>query len=239
MGRPVRYNLITGSRKGEIVTLLERERNAVVEYGRRLVERGLTRDTGGNVSVLSRERRLFAVSPSGMDYFETRPEDVVVLDMEGNVADGARRPSSEVEMHRLLYLEREDVGAVVHTHSVYATAVSCTREAQAGGLPPVHCAAALAGGDVRCTAYYPFGTRELAEAACEGMRGRFAVLLGNHGVLAAGSDVGHAFALAEQLEFACEVLVHAASVGTPALLSSSDLLAARERFRDYGQGRRE
>ena len=61
MGRPVRYNLITGSRKGEIVTLLERERNAVVEYGRRLVERGLTRGTGGNVSVLSRERGLFAV----------------------------------------------------------------------------------------------------------------------------------------------------------------------------------
>ena len=210
-----------------------------MEYGRRLVERGLTRGTGGNVSVLSRESGLFAISPSGMDYFETRPEDVVVLDMEGNVADGARKPSSEVEMHRLLYLGREDVGAVVHTHSVYAAAVSCTREAQAEGLPPAHCAVALAGGDVRCTAYHPFGTRELAEAACEGMRGRFAVLLGNHGLLAAGPDVGHAFALAEQLEFVCEVWVHAATVGTPALLSPADLLTAQGRFRDYGQGRRE
>ena len=210
-----------------------------MEYGCRLVERGLTRGTGGNVSVLSRESGLFAISPSGMDYFETRPEDVVVLDMAGGVADGARKPSSEVEMHRLLYLGREDVGAVVHTHSVYATAVSCTREAQAEGLPPAHCAVALAGGDVRCTAYYPFGTRELAEAACEGMRGRFAVLLGNHGLLAAGPDVGHAFALAEQLEFVCEVWVHAASVGTPALLSPADLLAAQGRFHDYGQGRRE
>ena len=210
-----------------------------MEYGRRLVERGLTRGTGGNVSVLSRESGLFAISPSGMDYFETRPEDVVVLDMEGNVADGARKPSSEVEMHRLLYLGREDVGAVVHTHSVYAAAVSCTREAQAEGLPPAHCAVALAGGDVRCTAYHPFGTRELAEAACEGMRGRFAVLLGNHGLLAAGPDVGHAFALAEQLEFVCEVWVHAAAVGTPALLSPADLLAAQGRFHDYGQGRRE
>ena len=210
-----------------------------MEYGCRLVERGLTRGTGGNVSVLSRESGLFAISPSGMDYFETRPEDVVVLDMEGNVADGARKPSSEVEMHRLLYLGREDVGAVVHTHSVYAAAVSCTREAQAEGLPPAHCAVALAGGDVRCTAYHPFGTRELAEAACEGMRGRFAVLLGNHGLLAAGPDVGHAFALAEQLEFVCEVWVHAATVGTPALLSPADLLTAQGRFRDYGQGRRE
>ena len=210
-----------------------------MEYGCRLVERGLTRGTGGNVSVLSRESGLFAISPSGMDYFETRPEDVVVLDMEGNVADGARKPSSEVEMHRLLYLGREDVGAVVHTHSVYAAAVSCTREAQAEGLPPAHCAVALAGGDVRCTAYHPFGTRELAEAACEGMRGRFAVLLGNHGLLAAGPDVGHAFALAEQLEFVCEVWVHAAAVGTPALLSPADLLTAQGRFRDYGQGRRE
>ena len=210
-----------------------------MEYGCRLVERGLTRGTGGNVSVLSRESGLFAISPSGMDYFETRPEDVVVLDMAGGVADGARKPSSEVEMHRLLYLGREDVGAVVHTHSVYATAVSCTREAQAEGLPPAHCAVALAGGDVRCTAYYPFGTRELAEAACEGMRGRFAVLLGNHGLLAAGPDVGHAFALAEQLEFVCEVWVHAASVGTPALLSPADLRAAQGRFHDYGQGRRE
>ena len=73
-----------------------------------------------------------AISPSGMDYFRTEPEDVVVLDLEGRVVEGRRVPSSEVDMHRVLYAGREDVGAVVHTHSTCATTLACLHE----GLPP-------------------------------------------------------------------------------------------------------
>ena len=215
--------------------LLGDERAAVAEYGRKLIERGLTRGTGGNVSIFNRKKQLFAVSPSGMDYFEIRPEDVVVMSVDGKITDGARRPSSEADMHRLIYMERDDVNAVVHTHSVFASALSCTVEGQRNGLPPVHCLAALAGGDVRCVPYRPFGTMELALAARDGIRGRRAVLLGNHGLLTVGNGMEQAFAVAEEIEFVCELYARAVAMGTPALLSAADMEDAIERFKGYGQ----
>ncbi len=216
--------------------LLLEERRAVVDYGQRLLTHGLTRGTGGNVSVLNRERGLLAISPSGMDYFETSPEDVVVLDLEGRVIEGERRPSSEADMHRMVYNGRPDIAAVVHTHSPFATALACTKEAQKNGLPPIHYLTALAGPSVRCIPYYPFGTEVLGQAARDGMEGRFAVLLGSHGLLAAGPDIHYAFNVAEELEFVCEIYCHARTVGTPALLSEEDIRVAMERFRVYGQG---
>lgn len=216
--------------------LLLEERRAVVDYGQRLLTHGLTRGTGGNVSVLNRERGLLAISPSGMDYFEISPEDVTVLDLEGRIIDGKRRPSSEADMHRMVYNGRPDIAAVVHTHSPFATALACTKEAQKNGLPPIHYLTALAGSSVRCIPYYPFGTELLGQAARDGMEGRFAVLLGNHGLLAAGPDIRYAFNVAEELEFVCEIYYHARTVGTPALLSEEDMRVAMERFRVYGQG---
>ena len=90
--------------------LLQTERESVVEYGRKLVTHHLTRGTGGNVSVCDREKKLMAISPSGMDYFQTEPKDVVVLDFEGRIVERRRVPSSEVDMHRILYAERTDIG---------------------------------------------------------------------------------------------------------------------------------
>lgn len=211
--------------------LLREERETVVEMGKKLVTLRLTRGTGGNVSVLSREKGLFAVSPSGMDYFETRPEDVVVLDLEGRVVDGKRRPSSESGMHRLLYRERPDVAAVVHTHSTFATALACTGQ----DLPPVHYLIGFAGPDVRCIPYETFGTEALARAACRGMEGRCAVLLGNHGLLAAGPTPDYALSTAEEIEFVCEVYCRAKAFGTPVLLGRSEMETVMEKFRTYGQ----
>ena len=102
--------------------LLKEQRELVVEYGKKLVEAGLTVGTFGNLSIYEREQKLVAISPSGMDYFCTTPEDVVVLTVQGEHVDGARKPSSEVDLHCLLYQNRPDVNAVVHTHSTYAPA---------------------------------------------------------------------------------------------------------------------
>ncbi|MCR4818401.1 MAG: L-fuculose-phosphate aldolase [Fretibacterium sp.] len=215
--------------------LLLNERRSVVDYGQRLLTHGLTRGTGGNISILNREQGLLAISPSGMDYFEINPEDVVVLDLEGRIIEGKRRPSSEADMHRMVYNGRPDIAAVVHTHSPFATALACTREAQKNGLPPIHYLTALAGPSVRCIPYYPFGTEVLGQAARVGMEGRFAVLMGNHGLLAAGPDIRYAFNVAEELEFVCELYCHARTAGTPTLLSEEDMRVAMERFRVYGQ----
>ena len=211
--------------------LLQKERESVVEYCRRLATHHLTKGTGGNISVCDREKKLMAISPSGMDYFQTEPEDVVVLDFEGRIVEGRRVPSSEVDMHRILYAERTDIGAVVHTHSTYATTLSCLHE----GLLPVHYLIGFAGHDVRCTEYAPFGSPELARLAFEGMRDRYAVLLGNHGLLAAGPDIRYAFNTAEEIEFVCELYCRARIIGDPVLLSKADMDIVLEKFKTYGQ----
>jgi L-fuculose-phosphate aldolase len=212
--------------------LLREERELVVEHCRMMSTRGLTRGTGGNISALNRERMLFAISPSGMDYFLMQAEDVVVLDLEGKITDGVRKPSSELDMHRLLYADREDINAVVHTHSTYATTLACLH----WSLPAVHYLIGFSGGDeVRCTPYAPFGSSELARIARDAMKGRFAVLLGNHGLLAAGPDMRYAFNAAEETEFVCELYYRAKTVGDPVLLGPDDMKTVLGKFKTYGQ----
>lgn len=211
--------------------LLREEREKVVEYCRMLTTHKLTKGTGGNISACNREKGLMAISPSGMDYFKTEPEDVVVLDLEGRVVEGRRIPSSEADMHRLLYIDRSDVNAVVHTHSTYATTLACMR----WNLPAVHYLVGFAGLDVRCTPYATFGTPELARLAREGMKGRFAVLLGNHGLLAAGPNMHYAFNVAEEIEFVCELYWRSKAVGEPVLLDAGDMETVLEKFKTYGQ----
>ncbi len=99
---------------------LAQERELIVKYCKMLVTHGLTRGTGGNISILDRKTGLFAISPSGMDYFETQPEDVPVINLADNkIADGIRKPSSEIDMHRLIYLDRDDICAVVHLSLIH------------------------------------------------------------------------------------------------------------------------
>ncbi len=213
--------------------LLQKEREDVVRYGKMLITHGLTKGTGGNISILNREAGLFAISPSGIDYFETEPEDVVVMDLEGRVVDGKRKPSSEHELHRIFYVKREDIDAVVHTHSVYSTVLAVLREE----LPASSYLVAFAGGpNVRCGDYASFGTRELAEATCRAMEGRNAALMANHGLVAGGKDILNAFNIAEQIEGCAEVYVKARMIGKPVLLDDEEMDRMVDAFRySYGQ----
>jgi L-fuculose-phosphate aldolase len=211
--------------------LLEKEREQVVEYGKKLITSGLTKGTGGNISVYNREAGLYAISPSGIDYFSTDPEDVVVMNLAGEVVEGTRKPSSEWDLHRIFYQNREELNAIVHTHSVYCTVLATNRE----GLPASSYLVAFAGKDVRCAKYASFGTPELAREAYEAMEGRNAVLLANHGLVAGGSDLLHAFQTAEQIEFCAEVYVKARSIGKPVILPEDEMERMIERFCDYGQ----
>lgn len=213
--------------------LLQKEREQVVEYCRKLITQGLTKGTGGNISICNREAGLFAISPSGIDYFETEPEDVVVMDLQGHVVDGKRKPSSEHELHRIFYENREDINAVVHTHSVYCTVLAVLREE----LPASSYLVAFAGGpNVRCGEYASFGTRELAEITFTAMEGRNAALMANHGLLAGARDILNAFNIAEQIEGCAEVYVKARMIGKPVILEDEEMAAMVDRFRhSYGQ----
>ncbi len=209
--------------------LLEQERTQVVRYSRMLIERGLTRGTGGNISI--RLGELVAITPSGVEYMDMTAEDVVVTDLNGTIVEGALKPSSELGMHLASYRRRTEVKAVVHTHSTYAATLACMHRP----LPPIHYLLGYAGGTVPCIPYYPFGSEALARAAAEGLDGRNAVLLGNHGLLAVGADIAYAFSVAEETEFVAELYYRTELLGGGQLLSEPQMQEALERFAVYGQ----
>lgn len=212
--------------------ILENERELVVEYGKKLITSGLTKGTGGNISIYNKEQGLMAISPSGMDYFETTPQDVVVLNLNGEKVDGQRKPSSEYDMHRIFYQKRTDIEAVVHTHSVYSTVLSTLRI----DLPASNYLIALAGGNnVRCAKYATFGTYELAESAYEAMENRRAVLLANHGLLTGASSIHAAFFIAEEIEHCAQIHTITMSVGKPVVLDDEEMKRMVDRFGTYGQ----
>jgi len=207
---------------------LRAEREAVVAYARRTETDGLTVGTSGNVSV--RAGDLVAVTPSGVPYDALSAEDVCVVDLEGRLVEGRLRPSSEVPMHTAVY-RATDAGAVVHTHPLHATALSTLVDE----LPAIHYLVALLGGPVRVAPYAPYGTDELARLGVEGLTGRSAVLLANHGATTYGDDPEQAHTRSVYLEWLCRLYVQARALGEPRLLSDEEVERARTAFGTYGQ----
>lgn len=210
--------------------LLEDERKDVVKYCKMMIESELTKGTGGNISIYNREKDLVAISPSGIEYSTMTADDVVVVDLKGDIVDGRYKPSSELNMHLIFYNNRDDINALVHTHSVYAKTLSSLRIT----LPAVSYLIAYAGHDVRCAKYASFGTKELAENAYKGMLDRNAVLLANHGMLAGSKNIKNAFNIAEEIEFCAEVYYRAKTIGTPIILDEKEMSLMIEKFKTYG-----
>ena len=212
--------------------LMQEERELVVEYGRKMSADRLSTGTSGNISVYNAEKGLMAISPSGMDYFSTTPEDVVITDLEANIVDGVRKPSSEWALHTAFYRHKPHARAVVHTHSMYCTTFAVLGQP----LRAVHYAIGDTGAaTVPCAPYRLFGTAELAEAAIEACGGSDAVLLSNHGLVACGRDLKGAYGLACNLEYVAELQYRTMCIGTPNILTDEQMAEVMERFRSYGQ----
>ena len=205
-------------------------RTMVIAACRELTRRGLTHGTSGNVSVRCDGRRFF-VSPSGMDYESLQVDDVPLMDLDGHWI-GRRRPSSEWRFHRDIFESRQDVGAIVHTHSPRATALACTGR----GIPAFHYMVAVAGGrDIRCAPYHTFGTQELSAAALVALQDRKACLLANHGVIATGADLTSALSLAGEVENLALQYSVALALGEVHILDDAAMCRVVEKFRTYGQ----
>lgn len=214
--------------------LYEETRRAVCETARRMMRDGLVKLTSGNISSRIPGTDYIAITPSGMGYETMVPEDVVVVDLQGRVIDGARRPSTETPMHRLTYVRRPDVGAVVHTHSIYASAFACL-----GVEMPVISTelAMVVGGTIQCAPYAKSGTEEMAEAAVTALGTEdLAVFLQNHGVLAVGRNLREAYNTAVALEEAAMIYYLARQMGTPMVIPAEERdRMFREFRRSYGQ----
>lgn len=211
---------------------MKEERELIVEYGKKMSAARLSTGTSGNISIYDPGTGLMAISPSGIDYFSTRPEDIVLMDLEAHVADGGKKPSSEWELHAAFYRHKPHVRSVVHTHSVFCTTFAVLGQP----IRAVHYVIGDAGtAEVPCAPYHTFGTPELAEAALEACGDGDAVLLGNHGLVVCGRDLKSAYGLACNMEYIAELQYRALCVGTPHVLSAGQMAEAMERFKTYGQ----
>jgi L-fuculose-phosphate aldolase len=210
--------------------MFERERSDVAEACRRLAAEGLVIGTAGNVSVRAGAGEV-AISPTGAVLGELDPEQVTVVDMEGEVVAGDLEPTSELDLHLGVY-RRYDAGAVVHTHAPMATALSCVLDE----LPCVHYQMLLLGGPVPVAPYATFGTPELANAVLDALEGRSAALMANHGAITQGADVNAAVELSLLLEWACTVYWRAAAIGSPRVLGEDQRQAVVNAALERGYG---
>ncbi|HET7097215.1 MAG TPA: class II aldolase/adducin family protein [Casimicrobiaceae bacterium] len=211
-------------------------RAAVIATAREMNALGINRGNSGNVSARWRKGKFdgYLITPSGMPYASITPADIVAMpiDGQGDGAHGRRPPSSEWRFHRDIYRARADAAAIVHAHSPFATSLACLRR----GIPAFHYMIAKAGGsDIRCAPYATFGTQALSDHAVAALEGRRACLLANHGMIAIGTSLAAALALAVEVETLAEMYWRALQLGEPVLLSASEMENVVAKFRTYGQ----
>lgn len=210
---------------------LQEEREAIVAYCQKMITSRLTTGTGGNISICNRARGEVAMTPTGIDYFEMKAADVVIMSLSGEIIEGNVKPSSEAEMHLALYKRRDDISAVVHTHSVFATTIACLR----WELPPVHYLIGFSGKKVPLAPYATYGTPELAQNVAKAIGNYNAVLLANHGLVAVGETLSRAFSTAEEIELVSEIYYRTKSIGEPVILSEEEMENVLRKFGSYGK----
>ncbi len=211
-------------------------REQAVAAVRRLDALGMNRGSTGNLShrFAHAGQSGMLITPTGMGADDLQPADLVWLG-EGGAVHGAWQPSSEWHFHRAVYRARPDLNAIVHTHSVHASALACLRR----GLPAFHYMVAVAGGDsVPLTPYFTFGSEALSDAVADAMRDRDACLMSNHGLVAAGATLARAMKVAQEIESLCEVYLKALAVGEPALLDAAEMAEVLDKFGSYGRSAR-
>jgi len=204
-------------------------RKAVIGAARAINDSGLNPGKAGNIS--ARVKGGFLVTPTGIPYPKLRPAHVIRMNMDGRFG-GRIKPSSEWRMHRDIYAQRQEAGAIVHVHSPYATALACARRE----IPAFHYMVAVAGGDsIRCAPYATFGTQALSDNVLAALSARRACLLANHGLVAFGPDLNSAFALVAEVEFLAKQYCLSLHIGGPTLLTDGEMQTVMEKFRHYGR----
>jgi L-fuculose-phosphate aldolase len=204
-----------------------RLRRTLIATARKMNALGINQGSSGNLS--ARIGGGLLITPSGMAYEALKPTDIVEMAGDGRwtcVRPG-RTPSSEWRFHRDILAARPEFGAVLHCHSLGATALSCLRRE----IPAFHYMVAVAGGaSIRCAPYATFGSEALSRHALKALEGRKACLLANHGMIAAGADLAAALALAVEVETLAAQYCQALQLGTPKILSKAEMMRVLAKF---------
>jgi L-fuculose-phosphate aldolase len=192
-----------------------------------LMLHGMNKGSSGNASC--RVDGGFLITPSALSPLAMKPEDIVFLNLNGEIIEG-KKPSSEWRFHKDIYLSRPEVGGIVHTHSMYSTTLACMHK----DIPPFHYMIAMAGGDsIRCAPYALFGSQELSNYALEALQDRWACLLANHGLIALGTDLRKAYDMSIEVENLSEQYWRLLQTNDMHILSNSQMQEVLERFKTY------
>ena len=208
--------------------MFEKEKSEIIKTAKKLIDCGLIKLTTGNLSV--RVGDSIVISPSGMDKSELDIEDIPVIDMDGNLIEGIRRPSKEKDGNIYIYKKMPDVKAIIHTHQVYASAVGLVSDK----LPAILTTQASAvGGAVNVTPYAPAGSEQIGVYAVEYLADNKAVILKHHGVYVIGNDLNDALHAAVYLEEASQTYLAARAICEPPTLVDWQIKKAHEIYKDY------
>ena len=191
---------------------LQELKQEIVDRSLQAFHEGLFSGTSGNMSCYLRDEGKMLITPTSVRYDVMKADDIVVMALDGTILEGHLQPSSEWRMHAAIYEAKTDVDAIFHTHSPYATAFAVNHQTIPAVLIEAH---VFLGGDIRCAAYATPGTKEVGLNAIPALDGRKGCTLANHGVLAVGQDLPHAYRNAEYIEDVAKIYSIARPLGTP------------------------
>lgn len=213
--------------------MLEQLKEELYKLHLMLPKEGLVTWTAGNISARDPESGNVVIKPSGVMYDELRPEDHVVLSIEGDVLEGDLKPSSDTESHLYIYRARPDVNGIVHTHSPYATAFAAN-----GMSIPVYLTAHADefGGPIPCAGFALIGSEAIGQQVVDNIGDSLAVLLKNHGVFTIGKNARSAVKAAVMVEDVARTTYMALQLGTPDEIDPEDVAKLNYRYQNiYGQ----
>ena len=209
------------------------EREMIINAVIRLQKAGLIINTSGNASIKVGEYVI--ITPSAATYKNLKPTDILVMNQDKEVVEGNLLPSSEVDLHYSIYENDESIKAIIHTHSLYATAVSSI----ANELPAIHYQIVDLGGAIPVAPYKTFGSPALASTVVENICGKNAVLMQNHGAVTVAKNLEKALSRSILLEWLCSLYLISKQSGKPSLIKRSELTAVRDQMEKYQKMREE
>lgn len=201
--------------------MLEELKHRVWQVAQDVMARGLVEERGGNFSIYDPESGYVVITPSGIHRAVLAPEDIAVVDLDGTLIEGEKKPSSETSMHTVIYRERPDLRGIVHTHSTYATSFAVVNQ----DVPPILPSGLMLGRDLPVVPFAMPGSKDLGKTAIPFLEDHSAVLLQNHGVLTVGKTVEDAMLMAIYAEDTAKVYHLALAVGRPVVFEGKRLEA--------------
>ncbi len=222
----IKYDKDLFSKKKEILAICKK-----------LLEEGHVIGSAGNVSmrVLYNKQELILITPSNVRYDTMKPEDILIINLEGKVIEGERNPSVEKHLHLGIYKARDDVNAIIHSHGIYSTILSTLKLS----LPPIiEELVPYLGGEIICAEYGEAGTEELAHSVVKSLENKNAVLLANHGNICCGSHLDGAYMVLRYLERGAKIYYLAKLLKDPTMLPEDTIDYEKDIFEIFKESKK-